>query len=191
MSKLAEDLLSIVLRQVPWLIFGGVFRFRVKKHTSGRLDVEPVNRIVGLVLSPIPLRDCWCGIPGVRVEPEIGAEVLLAFVDRDPGQPVIVGFCPLAQSKPVHIEIDASGTVDLGGGTKTIHRTGDTANGGTFTAGTPPTHTLIYTDPSGATWGILINASGSPCAGSVVPLTSATPGKVIAKADASDSRGRA
>lgn len=189
MSKLAEDLLAIVLRQIPWIVYAGVYRFRVVKHTSGRLDVEPVNRITGLVLAPIPLREVWCGVPGVRVQPAIGSEVLLAFVDRDPGQPVIVGFCPLSASKPVHTEIDASGTVDIGGGTKTIHREGDLADGGTFAAPVPGP--LTYIGGDGKTWKLEGAVSGGVVNFTVTPITSASPGKIVAKADPSNSRGRA
>lgn len=132
--SLASDILRIVMRQIPWLVYAGVFRFRVTKHTSGRLDVEAVDSIAGLVIAPIPLRDVWAGVPGCRVELTPGDEVLLSFIDRDPSQAVIVGFAPLAQSKAVRVEIDASEHVDLGDGASAVHRVNDAGTAGTLAA---------------------------------------------------------
>ncbi len=186
--SLATDVLRIVMRQVPWLVYAGCFRFRVTKHTSGRLDVEAVNKIAGLVIAPIPLRDVWAGVPGVRVQLTPGDEVILAFVDRDPAQAVIVGFAPLSQSKAVNVELDVTTHLDLGGGTKTVHREDDLANGGTFAAGIAPV-TLIYTTPNGAVTSFTFAAGATPVTAVVAGISN--PGKIIAKADPSTSKVRA
>lgn len=182
--SLAEDLRDIVLRAIPWLGYMGRFRCRVTKHTSGRLDIEPVN---ATWIDPVALRDVWCGLPGCRVQPAVGDEVILEFIDRDPSQAVITGFAPLAQFRPVRIEIDASANVDLGGGTKTVQREGDTADGGTFLGTAGP---LVYTGPDGKTWQVTGAVAGAIVNFTTTPLT-AVSAKIVTKADPSTSRVRA
>lgn len=177
---------DLVLAEIPWLSYLGRFRCRVTKHTSGRLDVEPIT---ATWIKPIPLRDVWHGLPGCRSEPAVGDEVVLEFIDRNPSMGCITGFPPLSQSKPVHVEIDASGTIDLGGGTKTVHRAGDLGDGGTFTAAPPPA-SVIYTAPNGDSWTLTLTSSTGLVTASFVPVLG-TVGKLVSKANPSDSRVRA
>ena len=163
----AEDVLAIVLRQIPWISLAGKFRMRVVGHNAGRLDLEPVSPVVRRMIDPMRLRDVWCGIPGCRVEPQIGAAVIVEFLDRDESQAVVTGFCPLAQSKPVRIEIDASGHVDLGPAGGAVVRTIDKGSAGEMsTLGAA----LIVTNGQGDAWGITWAVSGAVATPSITPL---------------------
>lgn len=192
LADLARDVKDMVMAQLPWLSLLGRFRFRVTKHTSGRLDCEPVN---ATWIKPFPLADAWCGIPGCRVQPAIGDEIIIEFLDRIESQPIVTGFAPLSAFKPVRVEIDASGHVDLGeassGAGKAVHRVDDKGTAGTVrvtpsdAAGTG----LLFTNADGSTYSVPITFTG----GAVVVGPAVPPGPftLVTKATTGAARVRA
>lgn len=130
--SLGRSIVAILRNAAPSLFLRGVYEWRVVKHTSGRLDIEPVDSEDGF--KPIALQEVWGGIGGYAAHPEVGSIVLVAFVRGDITKPRIVGFCPLAQSKPLNTAIDAQQFVNLGAANAKVTTVGDEVNNGALTA---------------------------------------------------------
>ena len=82
--------LRYVDRLMPWLRFARVSEFRVVDLEGERLALQPVRASSGLPdLSRVPVMP---GLPGVRAKTLLGSSVLVAFIDADPGRPVVIGF---------------------------------------------------------------------------------------------------
>lgn len=130
--SLGRSIVAILRNAAPSLFLRGVYEWRVVKHTGGRLDIEPVDSEDGF--KPIALQEVWGGIGGYAAHPEDGSIVLVAFVRGDITKPRIVGFCPLAQSKPLNTAIDAQQFVNLGAADAKVATVGDEVNNGSLTA---------------------------------------------------------
>lgn len=73
----------------------GVFRYRVIRMIADRCELQAVSRADGLPdILPISM---W-GAPGVHAKLSPGAEVLVAFVEGDRAQPVVIAFGPKGSS---------------------------------------------------------------------------------------------
>lgn len=83
--------LSRLLEQLdPARRFRGVYEYRVVTQEGERLSLQPVRVSLGMPdLRRVLVRP---GIAGARCEVELGARVLVAFVDADRARPVVVGF---------------------------------------------------------------------------------------------------
>lgn len=67
----------------------GIYRYRVAlMRGDQRVDLQAINPSLP-DLRAIPQ---WPGVPGVSATLALGAEVLVAFVDGDPAQPVLAGY---------------------------------------------------------------------------------------------------
>lgn len=113
------------------------------------------------------------GVAGTLIKPAAGSLVLVAFVNGDPTRPRCVGW---DQAVPQ--------AVGLAGGGAAVHRVGDLADGGTFSA----PGALLYTSPTGQGWGLTITcaAPGNPAVLAIVPVTG-TPGALTSKATTGSS----
>lgn len=133
--SLGQSLVRILREFAPSLFWRGIYEFRVVKHTSGRLDIEPVDSAdVEDGLKPIGLQEVWSGIAGYQAHPEVGSICLVAFTRGDLSRPRVVGFCPLSQSKPLNSAIDAQQFVNLGAANAKVTTVGDEVNNGALTA---------------------------------------------------------
>lgn len=112
-----ESIGSIVRETFPGLFLRGVFRYRVAKHQSGRLVLQPAKRALpDIELSDLGPTEVWPGAAGHSVNPAPGSYVLIAFADQDETLPVVVGFQPLASAlgRPVESRFEAD-TVAIDG----------------------------------------------------------------------------
>lgn len=89
-SKLAQLIENIVRRIMGDKLFG-LYRYRVTRvGVDKRLDLQVVRKRLGLPDAvSIPV---WPGIAGGEMDPEIGTECLLAFLEGDRTLPAVVGF---------------------------------------------------------------------------------------------------
>jgi len=92
------------------------------------------------------------GSPGHWAELVPGANVIVAFIEGDPAQPIVTNFEPKGGPgfRPAKLTIDAVGAIELGAAVGTVIRQGDTitispGNGAgpvtgaiALTAGAPP-----------------------------------------------------
>lgn len=74
----------------PGARFRGVHEYRVVTQSGERLNLQPVrSRALLPDLARVPVR---AGVPGVKATHAPGSQVLVAFLDGDPGRPAVVGF---------------------------------------------------------------------------------------------------
>jgi hypothetical protein len=95
---------SIVERVASEAALFGCYRYRVIRMAPGperRVELQPVSSKLGLPeLSPVSQ---WPGVPGMRADLDVGAEVLVQFADGDREHPVVthyagpngIGFVPV------------------------------------------------------------------------------------------------
>lgn len=83
--------LAALLDQLrPYDRYRGVFEYRVISQDGERLTVQAVLASEGLPdVRRLRVRP---GVPGVKAELPGGSKVLVAFINADPGRPVVVGF---------------------------------------------------------------------------------------------------
>ena len=106
--------------------YRGVWEYRVVSQSGDRLNLQPARVSLGMP-------DCRSvrvrpGLPGCKATVALGSLVLVAFVNSDPGRPVVVGFDD-AESPgylPTKLTIDASSEVLVGAGLGRVLREGDT-----------------------------------------------------------------
>lgn len=88
-SQFTTALTSIV-RQVTSQQLYGRWRYRVVRVSVDRLELQPVRRDAGLPeMLPISM---WPGVAGAHAKPQLGAEVLVEFLEGDRTQPIVTGF---------------------------------------------------------------------------------------------------
>ena len=83
------------LRRIIWAMqvadrYRGIWEYRITEQTGERLDLQPVRVSAGMPdLRHVRARP---GVPGVSADHAIGSKALVAFVNAEPGRPVVVGF---------------------------------------------------------------------------------------------------
>lgn len=84
-DSLVESLRALVARLMPQGLFG-VYRYRVIRMNGDRVDLQVVNKAIGL--PDIVTCDQW-GVNGIHVKFAMGAEVAVSFLDGDRAAPII------------------------------------------------------------------------------------------------------
>lgn len=88
-GRLHDLIRTVVARAIDGKLFGR-WRYRVSKISGDRLELQAVRGAAGLPdLLPISM---WPGVAGVHVEPAIGAEVLVEFIEGDRTMPIVTHF---------------------------------------------------------------------------------------------------
>lgn len=89
-SRLAGLLRSIITHAVAGEL-PGCYRYRVvTMNSDGRCDLQAVRKQAGL--PDLRAVSQWPGVPGAYPTLTLGAEVLVQFIDADPGQPLITNY---------------------------------------------------------------------------------------------------
>jgi len=93
-TELAHGPLTSVIRAIVQrttdTVLHGHYRYRVVRMAGDRVELQAIRKIVGLPdLLPLSFMP---GIPGAHAELAPGAEVLVAFVEGDRAQPVVLAF---------------------------------------------------------------------------------------------------
>lgn len=101
----------------PGRPFRGVFEYRIVLQVGERLSLQPVRVSTGMpTLQQVYVRP---GLPGCKATHQLGARVLVGFVDQDPARPAVLSF----------EDADGAGflpqLLELGGGGKAVGRVGD------------------------------------------------------------------
>jgi len=94
-GRLASLLGAIAARATDGRLYG-LYRYRVvERHGDGRLDLQGVDKALGLpdLRSITP----WPGVAGVRMTVAAGGQVLVAFADGDRARPVVTSYQPYVQ----------------------------------------------------------------------------------------------
>lgn len=128
-SRRLEAFRGILEQLDPNRAFRGVFEYRVVLLAGSRVSLQPVRVSTGMPdLLRVPMRP---GVAGMKSTVVPGCRVLVAFVDADPGHPMVIahedsegdGFLPLIT------EIDAATLVRIGAGLLPAIKAGDLAGG--------------------------------------------------------------
>lgn len=85
------------LKQYPYRV--------VVQGPDGRLNLQS-TKLLGEAPPFLQLIDVWAGLPGLKVKLTPSSVVLVAFIDGDPGRPIVVGFDPKAPPA-IEIKLDA------------------------------------------------------------------------------------
>lgn len=122
-KTIAEQVWELARREAPWLEYGGVYRYRVRGVSGGRLDLDPVKESRLPQLSRVVQ---WPGLGGGETTPRIGAECALAFLDADPLMPVVLAWLPARAGGgvPAAVSLDAD-AIDLGAAAGSVVRLGE------------------------------------------------------------------
>lgn len=136
-GRLAGLLTAIARRATDAPIYGK-YRYRViAQRDDGRLELQAVRRDAGLPdIKPIRV---WPGLAGAAAVLTRGTEVLVEFIEGDPGQPIVTHFA--GTDGPGFVPV----SVTLCESTMRAARQGDLVQSGgpgctvTFTPITPPT----------------------------------------------------
>lgn len=89
-SRRLAALRKLVRQLLPDYRFNAVYEYRVVKREGDRLNLQPVRVSLGMpTLRRVKVRP---GVAGAVAEVALGSLVLVAFVNADPGRPVVVGF---------------------------------------------------------------------------------------------------
>lgn len=112
-------------------------------RSDGRLDLIPPPDAPELPI--LPAVDQW--LPGIRLTPNVGDQVIVQFRDANPTRPGVVGAVPLRTATPAAVTIDAA-SVKLGDAFARLAREGDTYSLGTASG---PLTFVSTLDPNGAT----------------------------------------
>ena len=111
----------------PDRMFRAIWEYRVVSLSGNRVDLQPVLVSTGMPdLQRVPVRP---GLAGSRSDLALGARVLVAFVNADPGRPEVLAFEDADGQgyKPVLTTIDAQTLVKLGAGALPVARSLDVA----------------------------------------------------------------
>lgn len=105
-SELGDSLTAIV-ESVAGRRLLGIYRYRVVKMTSDRVDLQIVKKSTGIPDAPsIPMAP---GIPSAHAQLAAGAEVFVQFVNGDRADPIITGFGGRSVSGHVADRLDLGG----------------------------------------------------------------------------------
>lgn len=89
-SRVGSALHRLIAQLTAAERYRGVWSYRIVSQSGERLDLQAVRVSTGMPdQRAVRVRP---GVPGVKADHAIGSRVLVAFVDGDPGQPVVVGF---------------------------------------------------------------------------------------------------
>ncbi len=95
----------------PDLRFRGVSEYRVVTQTGARLNLQAIKVSLGMPdLTNVRVRP---GVAGCKATVALGSSVLVAFVDSDPGRPVVVGFEDADGAGYAPTRLDLVGTSDV------------------------------------------------------------------------------
>lgn len=109
--------------------FRAIWEYKVDKQSGNRLDLKPVLASSGMPdLRRVSMRP---GVPGAKADVMLGTRVLVAFINHDPGRPVVVQFEEADGTgfKPLLLSLDAQTFVELADGLRLMAATGDLAGG--------------------------------------------------------------
>lgn len=81
---------AAIVRHVSSERLWGRWRYRVVQRSVDRLELQPVRRDAGLP-DALPI-SMWPGVAGAHAAPQLGAEVLVEFLEGDRTQPIVTGF---------------------------------------------------------------------------------------------------
>lgn len=88
-SQLTRELARVVAQLTSTKLFGR-WRYRVVRLSVDRLELQPVRQGAGLP-EALPI-SMWPGVAGAHAAPQLGAEVLVEFLEGDRTQPIVTGF---------------------------------------------------------------------------------------------------
>lgn len=120
-SRLYDAVRTIVETMFPTVPFVGLTRYRVVKMAGDRAELQVVRKASGLPdVLPVAMHP---GLAGTWAELAQGAEVLVTFIEGDPGLPIVTHFTPKGDGGfvPVKASVDASNTLDLGKSAGTVN----------------------------------------------------------------------
>jgi len=112
--RLFEAVRNIVAGLLEPTRYHALYRYRVVEMQNERVALQAVSSAALLPdMQAISMRP---GVSGCHAKLKLGSIVLVAFVEGDPGQPVITHFDGKDGSgwKPVEIEIDAQTKITIG-----------------------------------------------------------------------------
>lgn len=114
-NELGTLLGELVLDALSRLSFpAGPYRYRVVEQVVDRVNLQPVNPLLGLPdVGPIGMAP---GLGGASARPALGSIVYVDFVEGDPGMPLVRSFARAddAGHVPLELAIDAEGALTLG-----------------------------------------------------------------------------
>ena len=126
----ALDALRAVMEQLdPFRKFRGVTEYLVVTQEGDLLNLQPVLASSGMPeVSRVSVRP---GVSGAKSMVMLGSNVLVGFVNSDPGRPYVASFegGDGAGFVPLMTEINASTVVKLADGVRPMAATGDLAGG--------------------------------------------------------------
>lgn len=128
-SRRLESMRKIVDALDPDRAFRAMWEYRVVTQEGERLNLQPVHVSFGMPdLRRVPVHP---GISGAKSMATLGSRVVVAFLNADPGRPVVVGFESPDGSgfKPIDVSLDATTFVKLADGLRLMAATGDLAGG--------------------------------------------------------------
>ncbi len=130
---------------LPTVDYGALYACQVvSQNGDGTLDLQPSSSKLPSQKN-IPFR---CGIPGVTITVQAGAQVLLGWANGDPAQPYAALWVPGASGDLQDLNINAAGNVAIGAGASAgVARVGDKV---TITVADIAALTLIADLTSGA-----------------------------------------
>lgn len=110
----------------PNRAYRGVYEYRVVTQSGERLNLQSVRVSTGLpdVKAVLPRP----GVAGAKGQPALGSRVIVAFVNADPTNPVVIAYenAEAGGFLPLSVTLDASGSVHLGPSASSV----DLAGGG-------------------------------------------------------------
>jgi len=101
------DPLRRVVEQLLAERLHGLYRYRVIRMSSDRVELQLVRARVGLP-DALPISQ-WPGVAGVHAELAEGAEVLVAFIEGDPAQPIVAAYAGRDGAGWVPVSLDICG----------------------------------------------------------------------------------
>jgi hypothetical protein len=114
LERLGAGLLAIIREAIAPTKFLGSYRYRVAGQSGDTLDVQPVDKSVGLPdLVGLPVHT---GCPGAKGELASGSVVLVAFADGKSTLPYVCGFEAVGAPGfvPLEVSIEADDLVEIG-----------------------------------------------------------------------------
>uniref|UniRef100_A0A6M3ILM9 Uncharacterized protein n=1 Tax=viral metagenome TaxID=1070528 RepID=A0A6M3ILM9_9ZZZZ len=150
-QRMRDALRAAVRAQVPEVRYLGLYRYLIVDVAGTKADLHPVSSAdLPALLSVRQL----AGLGGGSCTPNVGAEVVVAFIDGDPGQPRIVAHDgPDGEAHvPADVTIDADGDIDLGAALGRVVREGDSITVGAAAGvvvivtglGVPPAKSRVF-----------------------------------------------